>query len=92
MKRNDVDLNLMPNVIAARCFLHNVCELQRDLPVDPPQSSTLAKSCLSQPHGVVFEGKRPNTAQLIHNTITDNLTAMYKSAVLSHYYHYAVFF
>lgn len=31
---------------------------------------------LGQPHAAVCEGERHNTAQLIRNTITDNLTAM----------------
>uniref|UniRef100_A0A8D3DUQ9 DDE Tnp4 domain-containing protein n=1 Tax=Scophthalmus maximus TaxID=52904 RepID=A0A8D3DUQ9_SCOMX len=47
MKRNDIVLSVMPNVVAACCILH-----------------------------IVFLEKRPNTAQLIHTTITANMTAL----------------
>lgn len=71
MKRNDIDLDLMPSVVAACCILHNICELQKDNLV-----SDKRQSGLGQPHAVVYEGERANTTQLIHNTITGNLTAM----------------
>lgn len=30
MKRNDVDLKIIPQVVAACCILHNICEIQKD--------------------------------------------------------------
>ncbi|KAJ8381284.1 hypothetical protein SKAU_G00020620 [Synaphobranchus kaupii] len=42
LKRNDIDIKLMSDVVAACCVLHNVCELNKEhyLPewnVEPPQ-------------------------------------------------------
>ncbi|XP_063813276.1 uncharacterized protein LOC135051001 [Pseudophryne corroboree] len=30
MKRNDVDLKIMPDIVAACCILHNICEIQKE--------------------------------------------------------------
>ncbi|XP_065134336.1 uncharacterized protein [Paramisgurnus dabryanus] len=30
LKRNDVDINIMPDIIVACCILHNICELRKE--------------------------------------------------------------
>lgn len=74
MKRNDIELTVMPNVVATCCILHNICEIQKDSFL--PEWNTALGENLCQPHPVVIEVERPNTAQLIRNTIAANVTAM----------------
>lgn len=77
LKRNDIDIKLVPHVVAACCILHNVCEIQKEqfLPewnvvdsevFDPPVEST------------PFPGVHPTTrhAEQIRTTITANLNVL----------------
>lgn len=72
-KRNEIELSAMPNVVAACCILHNVCEMQKDdfLPEWNPALEENLLHCTAMP-----ETERLNTAQRIRNTMAANLAAM----------------
>lgn len=75
MMKNNIDLDLMPNV-GACCILQLLLLLPRDN-FFPEWNIKLDKSeSLGQPHAVVNEGERPNTGQIIGNTIVGRLNAM----------------
>lgn len=76
LKRNDISITMMPDVVAACCILHNVCELQKEhfLPewnvVDCEVSDTPVE-------GAAFEGETTTTsAEVIRNTLNANLYRM----------------
>ena len=74
MKRNDIELTTLTNVVAACCILHNLCEMQQDS--FWPEWNTALEETLLQPHPVTVEAERLNTAQLIRSTMAANLTSM----------------
>lgn len=63
---------LMPNCVAAFCILHKVCKLQKDYFMPEWNIEVEQPEGLGQPHAVVYEGERANTAHVIRNTITRN--------------------
>uniref|UniRef100_A0A3Q2YLC0 Protein ALP1-like n=2 Tax=Hippocampus comes TaxID=109280 RepID=A0A3Q2YLC0_HIPCM len=75
MKRNDIDLAAMSNVVAACCILHNVCEIQKDNFL-PEWNPVPEEETVLQPHAEIPETERLNRAQLIRSTVAANLAAM----------------
>lgn len=63
---------LMPNCVAACCILHKICKLQKDYFMPEWNIEVEQPEGLGQPHAVVYEGERANTAHVIHNTIACN--------------------
>lgn len=73
-KRNDIELSAMPDVVAACCILHNVCEIQKDDFL--PEWIPVLEEILLQPCSAMPEPERLNTAQRIRSTMEANLAAM----------------
>ncbi|KAG7218053.1 hypothetical protein INR49_020663 [Caranx melampygus] len=72
LKKSDIDVSVMPRVVAACCVLHNVCE-QRGDGFLPEWSIEAAHGHLKQPDAEVFEGDTYCAAEVIRDTITYNL-------------------
>ncbi|XP_056155569.1 uncharacterized protein zmp:0000000634 isoform X2 [Lampris incognitus] len=56
MKQNDVDLKIMPDIVAACCVLHNLCELNKE--------QFLSEWNVAPPQGEDEEGDQPDEGQL----------------------------
>ncbi|XP_063817743.1 uncharacterized protein LOC135056457 [Pseudophryne corroboree] len=74
MKRNDVDINIMPNIVAACCILHNLCEFQREefLPEWTKQASAAypALDCEA------YLGDHSGSAEQMRSAIMANLPSL----------------
>ncbi|XP_039665752.1 protein ANTAGONIST OF LIKE HETEROCHROMATIN PROTEIN 1-like isoform X2 [Perca fluviatilis] len=77
LKKSDVDVSVMPRVVAACCVLHNVCQSRRDafLPewdadISPPANG------LRQPHAETHAGDTYCTAEVIRDTLAHNMTTI----------------
>uniref|UniRef100_A0A3Q1GDL9 Retinoblastoma-like 2 (p130) n=1 Tax=Acanthochromis polyacanthus TaxID=80966 RepID=A0A3Q1GDL9_9TELE len=80
LKKSDIDVSMMPRVVAACCVLHNVCEQRGDgfLPewsVDTDPSGNF----LVQPEMEEYEGDAYCTAEVIRHAITYDLLAVLQS-------------
>ncbi|XP_069384517.1 uncharacterized protein [Paralichthys olivaceus] len=74
LKKSDIDISMMPRIVAACCVLHNICEIRGDgfLPewnVDMAPSGTY----LRQPDTEGYAGDTYCAAEVIRDTITYNL-------------------
>lgn len=74
LKKSDIDVSMMPRVVAACCVLHNICENRGDgfLPewntdIAPPENY------LPQPDTEPYKEDSYCTAEVIRDTITYNL-------------------
>lgn len=74
LKRNDFELTTIPNLVAACCILHNLCEMQNDYFL--PEWNTAVDEDLLQPRTGTQGAQQLQSAQLIRNTMADNLEAM----------------
>lgn len=74
-KKSDIDVSVMPDVVAACCVLHNICERTGD-DFLPEWSVATATAHLCQPHAEAFEGDTYCGAEVIRDTITYNLLSM----------------
>uniref|UniRef100_UPI0037E91488 uncharacterized protein n=1 Tax=Semicossyphus pulcher TaxID=241346 RepID=UPI0037E91488 len=74
LKKSDIDVSMMPRVVAACCVLHNMCEHLGDsfLPEWNADTNPCAAS-LRQPDSEPHEGDTYCTAEVIRDTITYNL-------------------
>uniref|UniRef100_A0AAQ5Y718 DDE Tnp4 domain-containing protein n=1 Tax=Amphiprion ocellaris TaxID=80972 RepID=A0AAQ5Y718_AMPOC len=80
LKKSDIDVSMMPRVVAACCVLHNVCQQRGDgfLPewsfeTDP------SGNYLVQPETEEYEGDAYCTAEVIRHAITYDLLAVLQS-------------
>uniref|UniRef100_A0A3P8RMA7 DDE Tnp4 domain-containing protein n=1 Tax=Amphiprion percula TaxID=161767 RepID=A0A3P8RMA7_AMPPE len=80
LKKSDIDVSMMPRVVAACCVLHNVCQQRGDgfLPewsfeTDP------SGNYLVQPETDEYEGDAYCTAEVIRHAITYDLLAVLQS-------------
>ncbi|XP_038561358.1 protein ALP1-like isoform X2 [Micropterus salmoides] len=73
-KKSDIDVLMMPRVVAACCVLHNICENRGDrfLPEWNADSAPSANA-LRQPETEPYDGDTYCTAEVIRDTITYNL-------------------
>lgn len=75
MRKNDTGLNLMPSVVSACCILHNICVQDEfcccgwNIVMDQPDGA-------GQPHAVVYEGERSNTANSSTAILQENCNAV----------------
>lgn len=74
LKKSDLDVSMMPKVVAACCVLHNVCERRGDAFL-PEWSVEMAPSgmYLIQPEIEVYDGDAYCAAEVIRHTIAYNL-------------------
>ncbi|XP_028285726.1 protein ALP1-like [Parambassis ranga] len=74
LKKSDIDISMMPRVVAACCVLHNLCE-QRGDGFLPEWSVEMAPTgtYLIQPETEAYEGDTYCTAEVIRQTIAYNL-------------------
>lgn len=74
LKKTEIDVAMMPRVVAACCVLHNVCEQLGDcfLPEWNADANPTAAT-LRQPDVEPYEGDAYGTAEVIRDTITYNL-------------------
>ncbi|XP_071318000.1 uncharacterized protein [Trachinotus anak] len=74
LKKSDIDISMMPRVVAACCVLHNICEIRGDSFL-PEWNIEMAPSetYLRQPDTEPCEGDMYCTAEVIRDTITYNL-------------------
>ncbi|XP_018534971.1 uncharacterized protein LOC108885223 isoform X2 [Lates calcarifer] len=74
LKKSDIDVSMMPRIVAACCVLHNICELQGDgfLPEWNVEMAP-SGSYLRQPEVEPCEGDSYCSAEVIRDTITYNL-------------------
>ncbi|XP_060892199.1 uncharacterized protein LOC132973020 [Labrus mixtus] len=74
LKKADIDVSMMPRVVAACCVLHNMCEQLGDcfLPEWNADANPTVMS-LRQPDTEPYEGDTYCTAEVIRDTITYNL-------------------
>lgn len=73
-KKSDINILMMPRVIAACCVLHNICEYQDDrfLPEWNTETAPPANH-LIQPDTETYDGDAYCTAEVIRDAITYNL-------------------
>eukprot|EP00064_Thunnus_orientalis_P020968 superscaffoldBa00006085_g21121 len=74
LKKTDIDISMMPRVVAACCVLHNICEHQDDCFL-PEWNAEIAPPAnhLIQPDTEPYDGDAYCTAEVIRDTITYNL-------------------
>ncbi|XP_034542281.1 protein ANTAGONIST OF LIKE HETEROCHROMATIN PROTEIN 1-like isoform X2 [Notolabrus celidotus] len=74
LKKREIDVSMMPRVVAACCVLHNMCEQLGDafLPEWNADINPTAMS-LRQPDAEPYHGDEYSTAEVIRDTITYNL-------------------
>ncbi|GAA6231458.1 putative nuclease HARBI1 [Lates japonicus] len=74
LKKSDIDVSMMPRIVAACCVLHNICELRGDSFL-PEWNMEMAPSgsYLRQPEVEPCEGDSYCSAEVIRDTITYNL-------------------
>uniref|UniRef100_A0A3Q0SLE1 DDE Tnp4 domain-containing protein n=1 Tax=Amphilophus citrinellus TaxID=61819 RepID=A0A3Q0SLE1_AMPCI len=74
LKKSDLDISMMPKVVAACCVLHNVCERRGDAFL-PEWSVEMAPSgmYLIQPEIEAYDGDAYCAAEVIRHTIAYNL-------------------
>lgn len=74
LKKSDIDVSMMPRVVAACCVLHNICENRGDSFL-PEWNIQMVPSehYLSQPDTEPYEGDTYCTAEVIRDTVTYNL-------------------
>lgn len=91
MKRNDVDLKIMPNVIATCCIPHNICEIQKDnfLPEGNVQESEVGGTTMD---ATSYDGENDASAERIQATIAANLQSMFESDTREHSKNYLFMF
>lgn len=77
MKRNDIQLSAMHDVVAACCILHNLCETRKDNFL--PEWNNTPEEILVQPCSAMPESEGLNAAKLIRSTTAANLAAMLDS-------------
>lgn len=77
LKRNDVDIHLITDVVAACCILHNICEIQRDqyLPEWDVLEEPLGGDVVPPPPSIGVESAS-HSAEVIRRTIMSNINAM----------------
>lgn len=80
LKKSEMNVSMMPRVVAACCVLHNICERRGD--------AFLPEWCVEMaPHGMYllqpgaepYEGDSYDTAELIRDSIAYNLLALLHS-------------
>ncbi|XP_049429633.1 uncharacterized protein LOC125887123 [Epinephelus fuscoguttatus] len=74
LKKSDIDVSMMPRVVAACCVLHNICEIRGDSFL-PEWNFEIAPSgnYLRQPETEPYEGDTYCTAEVIRDIVTYNL-------------------
>lgn len=74
LKKSDIDVSMMPRVVAACCILHNICENRGDgfLPEWNIEMAPAAGH-LIQPDTEPYEEDTYCTAEVIRHTLTYNL-------------------
>ncbi|XP_047189143.1 protein ALP1-like [Scophthalmus maximus] len=74
LKKSDIDISMVPRVVAACCVLHNICELRGDSFL-PEWNVDMAPSdnYLTQPDVEPYAGDTYCTAEVIRDTVTYNL-------------------
>lgn len=77
LKKSDIDVSMMPKVVAACCVLHNICELQGDafLPEWNVQTAP-SGTCLIQPDVVPCQEETHGMAEVVRRTIAYNLLSI----------------
>uniref|UniRef100_A0A3P9HCQ4 DDE Tnp4 domain-containing protein n=1 Tax=Oryzias latipes TaxID=8090 RepID=A0A3P9HCQ4_ORYLA len=77
LKKSDIDVSMMPKVVAACCVLHNICELQGDAFL-PEWNVQMAPSgtYLIQPDVVPCQEETHGTAEVVRRTIAYNLLSI----------------
>lgn len=77
LKKSDIDVSMMPRVVAACCVLHNICESLGDSFL-PEWNVEMAPSAayLRQPDPESYEEDTYCTAEVIRGTITYNLLTL----------------
>ncbi|KAM4573926.1 uncharacterized protein PAE49_008645 isoform 1-T1 [Odontesthes bonariensis] len=77
LKKSDIDVSMMPRVVAACCVLHNICEQRGDAFL-PEWSVEMAPSgtYLIQPDTEPYEGDVYGTAEVVRHTIAYNLLSI----------------
>ncbi|XP_035521259.1 protein ANTAGONIST OF LIKE HETEROCHROMATIN PROTEIN 1 [Morone saxatilis] len=74
LKKSDIDISMMPRVVAACCVLHNICETRGDGFLPEWNAETAPSgSYLRQPETEPYDGDTYCTAEVIRDTITYNL-------------------
>lgn len=74
LKKSDIDISMMPRVVAACCVLHNLCEQRGDgfLPEWSVETAPTG-TYLVQPETEAYEGDTYCTAEVIRRTVAYNL-------------------
>lgn len=74
LKKSDIDVSMMPRVVAACCVLHNICENRGDgFPPEWNADISPPENYLPQPDTEPYEEDSYCTAEEIRDTITYNL-------------------
>ncbi|XP_063802147.1 uncharacterized protein LOC134969901 [Pseudophryne corroboree] len=74
MKRNDVDINIMPNIVAACCILHNLCEFQREEFL--PEWTVQATAAYPALDCEAYLGDHSGSAEQMRSAIMANLPSL----------------
>lgn len=77
LKKSDIDVSMMPRVVAACCVLHNICENRGDSFL--PEWNIEMAPCASyqrQPDAEPYDGDTYCTAEVIRDTVTYNLLSI----------------
>ncbi|XP_063773212.1 uncharacterized protein LOC134909835 [Pseudophryne corroboree] len=77
MKRNDVDINIMPNIVAACCILHNLCEFQREEFL--PEWTVQASAAYPALDCEAYLGDHSGSAEQMRSAIMANLPSLLRS-------------
>ncbi|XP_059191461.1 uncharacterized protein LOC131973472 [Centropristis striata] len=74
LKKSDIDVCMMPRVVAACCVLHNICENRGDAFLPEWNVETASSgNYLRPPDTEPYEGDTYCTAEVIRDTVTYNL-------------------
>ncbi|XP_068168749.1 uncharacterized protein [Antennarius striatus] len=74
LKKNDLDISMMPRIVTVCCVLHNICETRGDGFLPEWNADVAAgENYLRQPYTEPYEGDTYCTAEVIRDTITCNL-------------------
>lgn len=77
LKKSDIDVSMMPRIVAACCVLHNICEYRGDS-FHPKWNTDMAPpgNYLQQPDTEPYKDDSYCTAEVIRDTITYNLSTI----------------
>uniref|UniRef100_A0A672ZJ56 DDE Tnp4 domain-containing protein n=2 Tax=Sphaeramia orbicularis TaxID=375764 RepID=A0A672ZJ56_9TELE len=76
LKKNDIDVSMMPRVVAACCILHNICEIQKDCFLPEWNIEMTSPGNFVQPDTAQYDGDAYCSAEVIRDTITHNLLSI----------------